>query len=316
MTSKIVVNNIGSDTGINTVSFDSNVQRGSSNLHSVGVEVAGVNVLGADTPIGTGSTIYDNGGAIFSGIVTAIGGVGIGTTTTAGRNAGVGTAVGTIIFNSTTNRLELYANDLNWRGFSPADPNISSISGTLYAGQGSTLTLTGSNFLQTNLRVRFLQATRSVDVTVTVTPSSDSAASVTVPATVYNSIQANDVVSISVTNSDNVASNTVTKTAAGIPSGGTVTTSGSYRIHTFTSDGNFVVPTGTTLSNVEYLVVAGGGGGGPSSHGHQGGGGGAGGLRTSVVGATSGRGSSAESRVTYTLLSALDPLPELSLIHI
>ena len=300
MTSKIVVNNIGSDTGINTVSFDSNVQRGSSNLHSIGVEVAGVNVLGADTPIGTGSTIYDNGGAIFSGIVTAIGGVGLGTTTTSGRNAGVGTAVGTIIFNGTSNRLEVYANDLNWRGFSPADPTISSISGTLYAGQASTLTLAGGNFLTTNLQVRFVQSTRSVDATVTVTPSSDAAASVAVPASVYNSIQANDVVSISVTNSDNVASNTVTKTASGIPSGGTVTTSGSYRIHTFTSDGNFVVPTGTTLSNVEYLVVAGGGGGGPSSQGHQGGGGGAGGLRTSVVGATSGRGSSAETRVTYT----------------
>ena len=71
MTSKIVVNNIGSDTGINTVTFDSNVERGTSNLHSVGVEVAGINVLGADTPIGTGSTIYDDGGARFSGIVTA-----------------------------------------------------------------------------------------------------------------------------------------------------------------------------------------------------------------------------------------------------
>jgi len=71
MTSKIVVNNIGSDTGINTVTFDSNVERGTSNLHSVGVEVAGINVLGADTPIGTGSTIYDDGGARFSGVVTA-----------------------------------------------------------------------------------------------------------------------------------------------------------------------------------------------------------------------------------------------------
>ena len=71
MTSKIVVNNIEADAGINTVTFDSNVQRGSSNLHSVGVEVAGVNVLGADTPIGSGSTIYDDGGARFSGIVTA-----------------------------------------------------------------------------------------------------------------------------------------------------------------------------------------------------------------------------------------------------
>ena len=37
----------------------------------VGVEAAGVNVLGADTPIGSGSTIYDDGGARFSGVVTA-----------------------------------------------------------------------------------------------------------------------------------------------------------------------------------------------------------------------------------------------------
>ena len=78
MTSKIIVNNIGSDTGINTVTFDSNVERGTSNLHSVGVEVAGINVLGADTPIGTGATIYDDGGARFSGIVTASSFVGDG----------------------------------------------------------------------------------------------------------------------------------------------------------------------------------------------------------------------------------------------
>jgi len=227
-------------------------------------------------------------------------GLGITSTTTAARNAGVGTAIGTIIFNSTENKLQLYANDLNWRGFSPADPTISSISGTLYAGAASTLSLTGSNFLQSNLQVRFVQNTRSVDVTVTVTPSSETSASVTVPATVYNNIQGSDVVSITVTNSDGVVSNTVTKTAVGLPTGGNITTSGSYRIHTFTSNGDFVVPTGTTLTNVEYLVVGGGGGGGPSNQGHQGGGGGAGGLRTSVVGATSGRGSSAEARVTYT----------------
>ena len=78
MTSKIIVNNIGSDTGINTVTFDSNVVRGSSNFHSVGVELAGINVLGADTPIGTGATIYDDGGARFSGIVSATSFVGAG----------------------------------------------------------------------------------------------------------------------------------------------------------------------------------------------------------------------------------------------
>ena len=227
-------------------------------------------------------------------------GLGITSTTTSARNAGVGTAIGTIIFNSTSNQLQVYDNKLVWKGFSPLDPTISSISGTLYAAVASTLTLTGTNFLTANLQVRFVQATRSVDVTVTVTPSSSTAASVAVPATVYNNIQGGDVVSIIVTNSDNSSSNTINLTASALPTGGTITNSGSYRIHTFTSGGNFVVPSGLTLNNVEYLVVGGGGGGGPSNNGHQGGGGGAGGLRTSVVGATSGRGSSAEARVTYT----------------
>ena len=49
----------------------SNFKTGSSNLHSAGVEVAGVNVLGGDTPIGTGATIYDDGGVRFVGVVTA-----------------------------------------------------------------------------------------------------------------------------------------------------------------------------------------------------------------------------------------------------
>ena len=69
---------IGGDTHITGVTTASNFKTGSSNLHSAGVEVAGVNVLGADTPIGTGSTIYDDGGARFSGIVTASSFVGDG----------------------------------------------------------------------------------------------------------------------------------------------------------------------------------------------------------------------------------------------
>jgi len=62
--------------------------------------------------------------------------------------------------------------------------------------------------------------------------------------------------------------------------GGTITCSGDYRIHTFTGPGTFCVsgagnPLGSTL--VDYLVVAGGGGGG-STHGA---GAGAGGYRES-----------------------------------
>ena len=65
-------------------------------------------------------------------------------------------------------------------------------------------------------------------------------------------------------------------------SGGTVTTVGDYKVHTFLSDGTFTVsnnghPTGS--STVEYLVVAGGGAGGRGQNAGSAGGG-AGGLRT------------------------------------
>src|SRR5210317_2150077 len=69
--------------------------------------------------------------------------------------------------------------------------------------------------------------------------------------------------------------------------GGTVTTSGDYKIHTFTGDGCFVVscvgfPSPSGLDKVDYLVVAGGGGGGaPGCAGYETGGGGAGGYRES-----------------------------------
>jgi len=62
--------------------------------------------------------------------------------------------------------------------------------------------------------------------------------------------------------------------------GGTVTTSGDYKIHTFTSSSTFVVSeTGNDLGSngVDYLVVAGGGGGGTNNNPCSSGGGGGGG---------------------------------------
>jgi len=64
--------------------------------------------------------------------------------------------------------------------------------------------------------------------------------------------------------------------------GGTVTTSGDFKIHSFTGDGCFVVscvgfPSPAGLDKIDYLVVAGGGSGGTN----QSGGGGAGGYRES-----------------------------------
>ena len=92
-------------TGINThqvfdvggldsvgVATFSNFKTGSTNVHSVGVEAAGINVLGADTPIGSGSTIYDDGGARFSGVVTATSFHGDISQAT-GAAAGLGTAL-------------------------------------------------------------------------------------------------------------------------------------------------------------------------------------------------------------------------------
>jgi hypothetical protein len=61
--------------------------------------------------------------------------------------------------------------------------------------------------------------------------------------------------------------------------GGTITTCGDYKIHTFTSDGTFCMSAGAgDLSKVDYLVVAGGGAGGAKRLSA---GGGAGGYRES-----------------------------------
>jgi hypothetical protein len=72
-----------------------------------------------------------------------------------------------------------------------------------------------------------------------------------------------------------------------VATGGTITTSGSYKIHTFTGPGTFTVcsvgnPAGS--DSVDYLVVAGGGGTpGLGYNDTPSGGGGAGGLRASAT---------------------------------
>ena len=76
MTSKLVVNEIAADTGISTITVGDNMsgvtfKTGTSNLHNVGIEIAGINVLGADTPIGAGATIYNSGDVLVGGAVTA-----------------------------------------------------------------------------------------------------------------------------------------------------------------------------------------------------------------------------------------------------
>ena len=82
--------------------------------------------------------------------------------------------------------------------------------------------------------------------------------------------------------------------------GGTITTSGNFKIHTFTGDGCFVasqVGLGAGPSNVDYLVVAGGGG----SNGSGSGGGGAGGYRTTFPSPGCNAGSFPITATTYPI---------------
>ena len=64
--------------------------------------------------------------------------------------------------------------------------------------------------------------------------------------------------------------------------GGTITTDGDYKVHTFNSSGTFAPTSVSGMGVVEYLVIAGGGGGGGNSAASGGGGGGAGGFRTAI----------------------------------
>tara|TARA_B100000029_G_scaffold129504_2_gene122994 strand:- start:3116 stop:4573 length:1458 start_codon:yes stop_codon:yes gene_type:complete len=65
-----------------------------------------------------------------------------------------------------------------------------------------------------------------------------------------------------------------------VATGGTITTDGDYKIHTFTDSGDFNITTLGSLGTLEYLVIAGGGSGGGGND--TGGGGGAGGYRTAT----------------------------------
>jgi len=135
---------------------------------------------------------------------------------------------------------------------------LNSISGSIYNGLASNLTLTGTGFLSSNLVVSFTPSGGSAS-TVTVTPTNDTTATVAVPSAIYNQ-SASTVISISVTNSDLTSSSSINKTVGALPTGGTITTYSNYRVHSFTSSGTFT--TNDTLSNVDYLIVAGGGAGG------------------------------------------------------
>ena len=115
-------------TGIATAS---NFKTGSTNVHSVGVEAAGINVLGGDTPIGAGSTIYDNGNASFNGNVTSDGNITAAGNVTAAGNIN---ANGNIVGDNSTNITGINA--------ITASGNISAVNATFTGNVSVGATLT------------------------------------------------------------------------------------------------------------------------------------------------------------------------------
>jgi len=243
------------------------------------------------TRSGTTRLTVNNTGAAITGDVdiTSTGYIGLPAGTTAQRPSSPST--GYFRFNTTLSSPEFYDGTL-WVATNLI-PSINSISGNIYTGASSTLTITATNTTD-SISVLFYESGTLLD-TVTNVALSGGTYSVAVPSAVYGQT-AGDTITISINNSDgSPSSNSTTKTVLTPPSGGTITTSGSYRIHTFTSSGTFT----NTISNlsVEYVVVAGGGGGGGSYYS---GGGGAGGYRSSVSGESTGGGGTLESALTLS----------------
>lgn len=247
---------------------------------------AQANLLGADgkikaTQFGTGSITSDfldsdavSPAAISNKDNTSTGYFDLPAGTTAQR-PGSPTS-GNTRFNTDTGSLEFY-DGTGWISTNLI-PTVDSVTGTIYAGAASNLTVSVSNATD-SVTVRFSEG-GSIVADVTDVDMSTGSASVAVPAAVYGQ-SAGDTIAVSVINQDGTpSSNAITKTVQGVPTGGTITTSGGYRYHTFTTSSSLVVPSGFSAT-AEYLVVAGGGGGGAgraSASWWAGGGGGAGGA--------------------------------------
>ena len=203
-------------------------------------------------------------------------------------------AAGYVRFNSDKSSFEYYTGT-EWL-VSDIKPSISAISGTVYNGEATNLTLTVAETTDPYFSVRYYNGSTIVS-TVPDQTQSNGSCTTAVPSAVYN-LSSGTTVTVKIVNSNDIESSTsVSFTINQLPSGGTVTTYESYRVHKFTSSGTF--NSGSFSGNVEYAVV--GGGGGAGNRGSRwGGAGGAGGFRSSISGVNSGNSSSSESAYAVT----------------
>ena len=181
--------------------------------------------------------------------------------------------------------------------------SVISVKGTIINSIATTLTIEIGGKFASSVDVKYFASNGTLIATDSSRTVTNGTLTSAVPNGVYSGYSAGNIISIKIESGGNLSANSVDKTVITAPTGGTITTSGDYRIHTFNSSGNFVVAANTLLRNVEYLVIAGGGGAGyHTANGYyydSVGGGGAGGYRCSVPGETSGGGVAAEPVIPF-----------------
>ena len=200
MTSKIVVNNIEPDAGVSTVTVNGDIEANN---------YIGINATSIEHTDGNVKIQANNSGAVVTGILTVTknadsktvikgDSVGIGTTNTTGRNAGVGTATATLIFNSTTGLMEYY----NGNTWIPIDtpPTVSSVNNTniteAQITAGFDLVITG-NLFKSGATVKFIGNNGAELTSPSVTVDSTTQITARVHGSVSN---ANEPYDIQVTN--------------------------------------------------------------------------------------------------------------------
>ena len=275
----------GGGTGNVTLSHsDTSSQASVANTGNNFIQEVSLDEFGHVTYLASATVPIPN---IYDSSTSSTGYFALPTGTTAQRPASA--SAGWSRFNTDKNSFE-YFNGTDWLA-SDQMPVISGLSGTVYKGVSANITLTVAETSDL-FSVRYFNGSTLVDSVSGQTQSNGSCVTA-VPSSVYNNLTGGTTVTVRIVNENGIQSNTSQSFVLNeLPSGGTITTYGSYRVHKFTSSGTFTA--GTFSGNVEYIVVAGGGGGGNRGS-RWGGAGGAGGLRSSISGVNSGGGVSAES---------------------
>ena len=164
-----------------------------------------------------------------------------------------------------------------WRNAYISDISVSSIdiSGNLNPLTSNNLSLGSSAKIWGNAYIRDVSAS-NIELSGNLNPLNTNNSSLGSSTKIWRNAYIRDVSMTNVDVSQNIIPSTSATTAlggSGTATGGTITTSGSYTIHSFTTTGTTATFRPSFSGTVEVLIVGGGGGGGPSIGGGGGGGG-------------------------------------------